>query len=138
MLGISRRTTAEATSSPPTTSQGESATWREEPTRPAASHSLARECASPWASESEAAITKKLLQPTSCSNCRQLITPMPGARKQIHASSAGMVGCRWWTASVSHSRPAPPVMSRVRHSAPESGRGAAVSGTVMRARKPGR
>ena len=33
-----------------------------------------------WASESDAAITKKLLQPTSCSNSRQVSTPQRGSR----------------------------------------------------------
>ncbi len=83
-------------------------------------------------------MTKKFVQPTSCSNCRQVSTPMPGSRKQIQAIRAGSVGCRWWKASVSQSSPAPPVMSSVRHSTPENGRRAGAAGTVMRARKPRR
>src|SRR5215470_16927936 len=78
MFGIINRTTEEAPSSTPTTISDDSATARAAPTTPPASQSLAPERERAWASDSEAAITKKLVQPTSCSNSRQVITPQRG------------------------------------------------------------
>jgi hypothetical protein len=94
MFGIISRTAADAAISTPTTRPGDSATRCAAPTTPAASHALAPERARAWASESEAPITKKFVQPTSCSNCRQVSTPMPGSKKHTKASRAGIVGCR--------------------------------------------
>ena len=138
MFGIRSRTTEEAASSTPTTIQGDSATEWAAPTTPPASQSLAPERESAWASDSDAAMTKKFVQPTSCSNCRQVSTPRPGIRKHTQASRAGSVGCQWWTESVSQRSPAPAVISAVRNSTLESGRGSGRGGTCTSGRKPWR
>ena len=60
-----------------------------------ATQTLAPLAMSAWASESDEAMTKRLAQPSPCSNSFQLSTPMPGASRHVHATSAGMTGCQW-------------------------------------------
>ena len=73
------------------------------------------------ASDSEEASTKKLVQPMSRSNSLQVMTPMRGMRRKIHASSAGTTGCQPCIESVSHRSAAPTVIASVRTSRPDIG-----------------
>ena len=84
---------------------------------------LAPLLASALASDSEQAVTKKLDQPNPFSKSRQEMTPIPGISSRTRAMIAGRAGFQWWSESVSHKSDAPRVMTSVRISLPESGRG---------------